>query len=173
MSDFSEEIRDKSTPSIESMLRQAIATDTGQTLDARLLDNVAASSIRPAGLLNGGAPITASASTGTAAIAADLSALAAAIPNAVDLVFIMNPSDRIRALTFAPGLAGVTILTAPGLTAKTVIAIDAADFVSGETNEPRFDLSSTATIHQDTAPTAIGTPGSPNVIAARSGVAVL
>ena len=44
----------------------------------------------------------------------------------------MSPADRIRALTLAPGLLGVTIIEAAGLTAKTVIAIDAADFISGE-----------------------------------------
>ncbi len=133
-------------------------------LDTRLLDSTASSASRPAGLLNGVTPITAVSGGGIAALAADLGALAAAIPNPADLVYLMNPGDRIRALTLAPGLLGVTIIEAPGLTAKTVIAIDAADFVSGETTEPRFDVSNTATINADTAPVAIGTP--PNVVAA-------
>jgi HK97 family phage prohead protease/HK97 family phage major capsid protein len=58
---FTEEIAMSSIPAIEGLLRQAMADDTAEALDGFLIDNVAASATRPAGLLNGVAPITASA----------------------------------------------------------------------------------------------------------------
>ena len=133
---YSEELAEQSVPSIEKVLRQGMADDTSITLDTKLLDSVAGSALRPPGLLNGVTPITATAGGGTAALAGDLGALAAAIPSAVDLVYIMNPADQVRALAAAPGLLGVTIIPASGLTAETVIALDAADFVSGEGDAP-------------------------------------
>jgi hypothetical protein len=168
ISHFSAELRDRSVPTIESVLRQAIADDTSQTLDARLLDDAAGTATRPAGLLNGVTPITPTSGGAGAALAGDLGALAAAIPAASDLVYVMNPADRVRALTLAPGLSGVAIIDAPTLTAKTVIALDAADFASGEGDAPRFDLSEQATLHESDTPEPIGTPGSPNVVAAPS-----
>ena len=142
LSYFSDELRDRSTPTIESVLRETITNDTGNVLDAALLDNVAGSATRPPGLLNvaanGAITVTPAAGGGTVALAADFGALASAIINPVDLVYVMNPADQVRALTVAPGVLGVTIITAPTLTAKTVIAIDAADFVSGEGDAPRI-----------------------------------
>jgi hypothetical protein len=169
LSRFSSELQERSVPTIESVLRESIAIDTSQTIDSKLLDNVAGSAIRPPGLLNGISGITATSGGGLAALVADLGALAAAIPNPADLVYIMSPADHVRAATVAPSLAGISILVAPGLTAKTVIALDGADFVSGEGDQPRFDLSDQGVIHsEDTNPLPIGTPGSPNVVAAPS-----
>jgi hypothetical protein len=168
LSSFTEEMRDQSTPSIEAVLRQAIAEDTGLTLDARLLDAVAGSAIRPPGLLNGVTPITATTGGGLAALSGDLGALAASIPNATDLVYLMNQADRVRALTLAPGLQSVSIILAAGLAPKAVIALDAADFISGENDAPAFDFSDQATIHNDSVPLPIATTGSPNVMAAPS-----
>jgi len=49
----------------------------------------------------------------------------------------------------------------------TVIAVDAADFVSVGGEAPRFEISDQATLHmEDTLPLAIGTPGTPAVVAA-------
>lgn len=53
ISHFSDELRRASVPTIEAVLRQGIASDTSVLLDSKLLDNAAASTIRPAGLLNG------------------------------------------------------------------------------------------------------------------------
>jgi hypothetical protein len=168
LSHFSQELAEKSIPTIESVIRQTVADDTSVTLDAKLLDNVAGSAVRPAGLLNGVTPLTASVLTpASAALAADLGALAAAISAPSDLVYIMNSADRIRAVTLAPGLLSVPIIAAPGLTAKTVICLDAADFASAEGDAPRYDASDGGTLHEeDTTPLAIGTVGSPNVVAA-------
>ena len=61
-------------------------------------------------------------------------------------------------MTWSPGLVGATIISAPGLTAKTVIALDAADFVSGEGDKPRFDLSDQSVIHQEDTPPLASAP---------------
>jgi hypothetical protein len=167
LSHFSLELAEKSVPTIEAVIRQAIADDTSQLLDAKMLDNVAGSVSRPAGLLNGVTPIAAASGGGIAALAADLGAIAAAISAPSDLVYIMNPADQIRAVTLAPGLITVPIITAAGLAAKQVVCVDAADFVSAEGDAPRYDASDGGTLHEeDTTPLAIATTGSPNVVAA-------
>ncbi len=52
-------------------------------------------------------------------------------------------------------------------TPGTVALVDAADFFTATGDEPRFDVSDQATLHmEDTAPQAIGTVGTPNVVAA-------
>ena len=84
--------------SIEQIIRQAMSDDTSAALDSYLIDNVAASTgVRPAGLLNGVTPITASAaSTPAAKMVADLNALAAAIEAAGggrNIIYIMNPAQ--------------------------------------------------------------------------------
>ena len=169
ISHFSDELRRSSVPSIEAVLRAGIAYDSQILLDQRMLDNVAATSIRPAGLLNGVTPLTPSAGGGLAAIAGDLSALATAITAPIiDLVYLMNVVDFTRALALAPGLNQLNnIIVAPALAAKTVIALDASDFVSAEGDTPRFDLSEQATIHaEDTTPLPIASVGTPNTVAA-------
>ena len=168
LSHFSAKLQERSIPAIENVLRQSIADDTAGTLDTKMLDNVAGSAIRPPGLLNGISATTATAGGGAAALGGDLSLLATAIPSPQDLTYIMTPADYVRASALLPGLSNLNIVIAPtGLAAKVVIGLDAADFVSGEGDTPRFDMSDQATIHSDdTTPLAIGTVGSPNTIAA-------
>jgi hypothetical protein len=166
ISAYSAELAERSAPSIEAVVRQAIADDTGLVLDTRMLDANAATAARPAGLLFGVTPLTATTGGGTAALAGDLGALAAAIPAAADLVYIMNPADRVRALAQSPGMLGVPILESSVVTAKTVIALDAADLVTAEGDEPRFMLSENAAVHMSDVPTALAIAGSPNTISA-------
>ena len=106
---FSDELKEHSVPSIEAALRAAIEEDTALTLDTRMLDAVAGSATRPAGLLNGVSGLTATAGGGLAALVGDLGLIGAAIPNATDLVYLMNASDRARALALSPGLLGLTV----------------------------------------------------------------
>jgi hypothetical protein len=166
LSHFSLEMAEWSVPSIESVIKQEINADTSLVLDSRLLDSVAGSATRPAGLLNGVTPITASAATpAQAALVADLSALTNAIAAPVDLVFIMSGPAALRARMLSPGLLTLPIIIAPGLT-TSVIAVDAADFVSAESDSPRFDMSGGGTMHEEDSPLPLGVTGSPNVVAA-------
>jgi hypothetical protein len=64
-------------------------------------------------------------------------------------------------------LQGYPILQSTSMVAARVLLVDAADFFSATGDEPRFDVSDQAVLHmEDTAPTAIGTAGTPTVVAA-------
>lgn len=185
ISTFSEEMALYATPAIEGIIRQGMQDDTGIALDSYLIDNVAASATRPAGLLNGVTPLTATAA-GTAAekMVADLKQLVAAIIAAGggrNIVILLNPAQAM-ALGFVQTTTGdflfasadeagarfnvrfISSLTVP---AGRVIAVDAADFATATGDTPLFAVSNEATLHmEDTTPLAIGTAGTPNVIAA-------
>ena len=112
ISTFSEEMATYGMPSIEGIIRQAMSDDTGIALDSFLIDNVAASAgVRPAGLLNGVTPITASAATpALAAMVADLKALVAAITAAGGggrgpIAILLNPAQAL-ALNFVQTTTG-------------------------------------------------------------------
>lgn len=179
ISTFSEEMATYGMPSIEGIIRQAMSDDTGIALDTYLIDNVAASAgIRPAGLLNGVTPITASAATPTlAAMVADLKALVAAITAAGGggrgpIAILLNPAQAL-ALNFvqtttgdfafssaeqAAAKFGVRFIVSATVPAGRVIAVDAADFATALGDVPRFAVSTEATLHEeDTTPLALAT----------------
>jgi len=179
ISTFSEEMATYGMPSIEGIIRQAMSDDTGIALDTYLIDNVAASAgVRPAGLLNGVTPITASAATpALAAMTADLKALVAAITAAGGggrgpIAVLVNPAQAL-ALNFvqtttgdfafssveeAGRKLGVRFIVSATVPAGRVIAVDAADFATALGDVPRFAVSTEATLHEeDTTPLALGT----------------
>ena len=86
-----------SVPAIEGILRKAMADDTQASLDGFLIDAVAESAMRPAGLLVGVSPITASAAaTSLEKIVADINALIAPMEAAGaggNIVLLMNPAQ--------------------------------------------------------------------------------
>lgn len=186
ISTFSEEMAMYSTPAIEGIIRQAMQDDTAISLDTYLIDNVAASAVRPAGLLNGVSPLTATAA-GTKAekMVADLQQLMAAIIAAGggrNVIYLVNPAQSL-----AMGLAqtttgdflfdggdsavsrfnGASLIPSLTVPAGTVIAVDASEFATANGDAPRFAVSNEATLHEeDTTPLALGTAGTPNVVAA-------
>ena len=175
-----------SAQSIEQIIRQAMSDDTSIALDTYLIDAVAASAgVRPAGLLNGVSPITASVLTpASAAMVADLKALVAAIIAAGggrNIVLIVNPAQAISMgvvqtttgdFLFGDAQSAAAkfnsrLIVSATCPAGRVIAVDAADFASAAGDAPRFAVSTDATLHEeDTTPLALGTTGSPNVVAA-------
>ena len=179
ISTFSEEMATYGMPSIEGIIRQAMSDDTGIALDSYLIDNVAASAgVRPAGLLNGVTPITASVLTPAAsAMVADLKALIGAITAAGGggrgpIAILINPAQAL-ALSFvqtttgnfmfdsreqAGSKFGVRFIVSATVPAAKVIAVDAADFATALGDAPRFAVSTEATLHEeDTTPLALGT----------------
>ena len=163
---FSREIAAYSNPDIETLIRDSIIADTQINIDALLLDNVAVSTTRPAGLTNGVSTLTATAGGGYAAFLGDLAKLTGpfyAVNAGRKLVLLMNPAQRNQ-LMFAPGPAGApfgwstqftdmfTVITSTSIAAGAVYMIDAADFVS-VSGAPEFEVSEVATIHmEDTTP---------------------
>jgi HK97 family phage prohead protease len=179
ISTFTREIAEHSTPAIDGLIRQAITEDTSVAIDTVLLDAVAATTTRPAGLKAGVAATTATAGGGLAAVIGDLRGLTSALitgtnGNLRSPVWIMNPGD-VLAIKMTPAvagggqfpfneeLAGGTLLGYPviqsaNVAADTMLLIDAADFVSVSGDSPRFDVSNQATLHmEDTTPLQIAT----------------
>lgn len=183
---FSREIDEHSIPAIEGVLRQAVQEDTGVAIDTVLLDAVAASVIRPAGLLNGVTVTTATAGGGLTALVGDLKALVGALTtgtfgNIRNPVWLMNPVDAlsISLVMTTVGvfpfkeeigrdmLLNIPVIKSSTVTAKTLILLDAADFVSVGGDAPRMEISDQATLHlEDTTPLEIIAAGTPNVTAA-------
>jgi HK97 family phage prohead protease len=181
---WTREIDEHSVPAIEGLLRNAIGEDTAVSLDAVLLDVNPATVVRPAGILNGVAGLTPTAGGGFNAAVGDIKALTGALlvgtaGNVRNPVFLMNPQQinslgliampgagvfPFRAEVAAGNLGGWAIIDSGTVPMGTVIAIDAADFVSVSGDAPRFELSDQATLHmEDTAPADITTAGTPAV----------
>jgi HK97 family phage major capsid protein len=183
---WTREIDEHSVPAIEGLLRNAIGEDTAISLDAVLLDANPATLVRPAGILNGVAGLTPTAGGGFTAAVGDIKALTGALltgtaGNIRNPVYLMNPQQLaslgliampgagvfpFRAEVAAGNLGGWSIIDSGTVPMGTVIAMDAADFVSVSGDAPRFELSDQATLHmEDTAPTDITTTGTPPVAA--------
>ena len=184
---WTKEMDEYSTPAIEGVIREAIQDDTSVAVDSVLLDANPATVVRPAGLLNGVVALTATAGGGIAAIVGDIKQLVAALTTATfgnirSPVWLMNPSDVLSAslvsaastgvFPFKEEIKGGTLATIPIINsstvpAKTLILVDAADFVSVGGGAPRFEMSDSATLHlEDTAPAELVAAGSPGVVAA-------
>jgi HK97 family phage prohead protease len=184
---WTREIQDHSVPAIEGLLRDAVQEDTAISLDSVLLDANPATTIRPAGILNGISGLTPTAGGGFNALTGDIKQVSAALltgtrGNVRNPVWLMNPTQINSALyVAAPGagvfpyreeiqegrLGGWPIIDSGTVPLGTVIAIDAADFVAVGGDAPRFEISDQATLHmEDTTPLDIGTAGTPAVVAA-------
>lgn len=178
ISAFSQEMRTATGNDIERYIRDFMVEDTAQVLDARLLDNGAATAIRPAGLLNG-VTLTPSSGATFADIITDIKAAMGPILSANGgrrLVWLMNP---LQALTLGlqtnaagafvwgdvrNGWNGGAVIVSNNVPAGTLILVDAADFATVADSTPQFYVSNEATLHmEDTAPEPIndGTPAVP------------
>jgi HK97 family phage major capsid protein/HK97 family phage prohead protease len=187
ISTWTREMNDHSIPAIEGLLREAIQVDTSVAIDSVLLDANPATTIRPAGLLNGVAASTATAGGGLAALIGDIKLLEGALlastyGNLRSPVWLMNPGDLLSAamasatntgiFPFRDEVAAGSLGTVPFIKSttvplKTMILIDAADFVVVGGEAPRLEISDQATLHmEDTAPLDLVGPGSPGVVAA-------
>ena len=183
---FTREMSDHSTPAIEGILRDAIQTDTTVAVDSVLIDANPATLVRPAGLLNGVSVTTATAGGGLAAIIGDIRSLIAALVastygNVRSPVWMMNPGDVLAASLITAAntgifpfrdevargtLNGIPIIDSAVIPVKTIILVDAADFVVAGGEAPRFDMSDQATLHfDDSAPLDL-VAGSPGTVAA-------
>jgi HK97 family phage prohead protease/HK97 family phage major capsid protein len=183
---WTREMDEHSIPAIEGVLRDAIQTDTTVAVDSVLLDANPATLIRPAGLLNGVAALTATAGGGLTALVGDLKILIGALSTATfgnvrDPVFLMNQVDMLSiSLVNAPNtgifpfkeeiargtLLNIPVIDSATVPVKTVVLVDAADFVVADGGAPRFELSDQATLHmEDTAPADLVGVGSPGAVA--------
>ena len=104
-----------------------LAENVAAALDASLFSNVASSTSRPAGILNGVAPLTA-ATAGAGAMSTDLNALAQGDLDRHDRAGLRGPSAQAAAINLNRGLTFPNIEVWPtlGVAAGTVIALDPA-----------------------------------------------
>ena len=165
---FSRELAKRSTPAIEALVRQAILEDTAVILDGALVDAVASSTARPAGLLNGVSAIATGYGGGDyQSVLADFKALLAPFyaANAADnITVIMNPAQGL-ALAMMPGPDGVigsfmaairdrlSFVESTTVPSGRLIALRTSDFATAMGDAPEFDVSEQATVHmEDTTP---------------------
>lgn len=177
---FTREMARYSSIQLEAMLKTEIENDTAITLDGVMLGAGAADPVAPAGLLNGATALTATTGGGAAAFLADIRKLRApfAAANASgQLMLLVNPAqvDGLE-LTAGPDgtlgwasaiLSRYKVATSTAIPVGRVIMLQASDFVSATGDTPEFELSNDAAVHmEDTTPLAIGTAGTPAVVAA-------
>jgi HK97 family phage major capsid protein len=149
---------------IEAVSRALIQEASALALDKALFGTQADDGITPGGILNGVAPITATAGGGINALNGDIKALMAALSAAyagAAPVLIMNPVQATSLRTVASPLFAIPILESTALAAGTVIMVEPSSFVSAFDATPEFDVVTAPLFHyEDTSPQDItgGTP---------------
>jgi hypothetical protein len=170
LSGLTGELADLAAEDAEALVEELMRDAAAKALDASIFSNTAASSLRPAGILNGVAAIGATAGGGLTAFLGDVKALVSAIHGAgggTGIVLVAAPQQAVAAQILGGAGFEMPIIIAPNLAAGTVIAVESQAFASGFGDVPRVDIANEATVQwEDTAPAQIGTTGSPNVVAA-------
>jgi hypothetical protein len=138
---------------VELSLQTLLSQDIGLMIDNILLGNAASTAAQPAGILNGVTPLTATASTGAAAVLGDVKQLLNAIAPAIRPTLIMN-ATAAASIAMLAQQTPLPVITAPYLTAGTVIAVDAAAFVSA-LGMPDFSTDENPAVHMSDAPLPI------------------
>jgi hypothetical protein len=153
---------DQATPEAASVvIGRALAEATARSLDAAVFSSVAADATRPAGLLNGLTPITASTGgTDVELIATDLGALAGSIADANiatdDMVIVASPAQAIKLrLLSSPNFTN-TVIGSNAIADGTIIAIAPGGLATAYSGVPDIETSKEATVHfEDTSPLQI------------------
>jgi hypothetical protein len=136
---------------IEVFVRTALSEALALSLDAKMFSADAASSVAPAGLLAGVAPLAATAGGGVNAMAGDIKALAAALAvagaGAAPVIVAAVGEAMSLKLTAGPQF-DVPVLASSPLPSGTVIMVEASSFVSGFGATPEFMTSKATMIHE-------------------------
>jgi hypothetical protein len=145
---------------VSTLLRE----DVSASLDVYGFSATAAvADTSPGGLLAGVTPITATAGGGDVAMYGDLEKLSGAIADVGgggSLVYIMASRQAYAARLRLRNISEVTIWPSPFLTAGTIIAVEAAAFVSFVSPLPDITAGNDGMIHLNTVP-LVGLTGSP------------
>jgi hypothetical protein len=149
----------------EAVIRQSMLEATAAQLDAALFSNTAGDATRPPGILNGITPLSASTGSGSDVMLSDFRNLAEAVAPVAGsgVVYVMGPGEAVAVNMTAIRTPG-PILVSNALR-QTVIAIVPSALASA-VDAATVEASREALMHMETAPAPIGTPGSPNVVAA-------
>jgi hypothetical protein len=164
---------DNATPGTASAaIGKALSDATTKAVDAAAFDAVAADATRPAGLLYNVAPLTAAVAGGSdlETLVADIATLANAIaaaninPEGMVIVAAWKQATKLHLLS-GPQFGNVIIGTS-ALADRTIVGVAPAGVGFGYNGTPEVAISREAAIHYETVPLAIGTAGTPNVVAA-------
>jgi hypothetical protein len=166
---FTREMFQYSTPAIEQLVRLAIAESLGLALDSRLFSSTAADSVSPPGLFAGISPLTASTATiPSEAMAEDLANVIASVSSvAANAPIVLVAAPRQAAAIRVRTDIDYQTYSSSVLPDKTIVALATNAFVSVGDLAPQFETALEAVFHSEaSAPAPIGTPGTPNVVAA-------
>jgi hypothetical protein len=147
---------ERATPEAASViLGRLLGEAAAKALDLAVFGNAAADATRPAGLLNGVAPLTAAAAGATAIdtaatdIATFAGAFATANINSANMVLITHPKQawKLRMVSFPP--LDVPVLMSIALTPGTVIAVVPEAVASGYEGTSEIEVTQFPTVHLD------------------------
>jgi hypothetical protein len=159
-----------SAESALEVLEIAMRDAAANSLDAAVFGAGAATAIAPAGLLNGVTPIAAASNDLPGdAMVKDLAALAGAIADAgggSGVLYFANPRQETAIRLRSPEFAQ-SVVPAPRLPEGSVVAVETQGIASAFDGLPDVDLGRVPVLHyEDASPAQIGTPGTPNLVAA-------
>jgi hypothetical protein len=169
---ISGELQSASAEAAQEIVGMALSISTAQSLDNALFSSTAAvPGVSPAGILNGITPILSGGATGLAGCAADLGGLAQAIGAAGisidDMVIVTTPALATKVRIYAGPRFDDRVFSSAYVQSGQLIGIVPQGLASGYQGQVSLETSLAATIvTDDTSPPQIGTPGSPNVVAA-------
>jgi hypothetical protein len=166
---LSSELSEATGEAAEQIIRDQMLEASGRALDSALFSATAASSTRPAGLLNGISAITAASGGGITAMVTDLQAMVAAIVaggGGASVAVFAHPVQALAINALAANGLGYPVIPAPSLALGTVVAVDLGGFAWAGELPPEIDIGRHATLHMETSPSPISTVGTPNVVAA-------
>jgi hypothetical protein len=134
----------------ETLIRQMLIESIGPALDAAIFSTSPATVVRPAGILNGIAPLTSSANLAYDII--DLVTAVAPVSGNAQVALICSP-DVAAAMNFLPQRLPYPILVSATLDEGTTICIALPAFVSAVEGVPQIEASQEAIVHaEDSAP---------------------
>lgn len=153
---FSKELANAVPEDLAQLLGRLLGESANKAFDAAVFSTTAASSVQPAGLLAGVAPLAPTAIGGTAidTIGSDLAllgtAFAAANINSQDIALVVHPAQRLKLLTvLGYPQPSIRILSSIGIAAGTVIAVVPAALATGYDGDLEIEAASSPTLHFD------------------------
>ena len=168
------EIAERSTPSIEGLLRSALTEAYSEVLDSAFLSNAAAvAGVRPAGVINGVTATAPTAGGGIASVIGDMQKLIGAmVANNMGArpVLLVNTVDRLSASMMVSSLSefafrdelssgrlmGIDVISSNNVPLHSAVLIDASAIVT-VFDAPEFDVSDVATVMEASADTTAPT----------------
>jgi hypothetical protein len=163
LSGVSHELFDASAETAANVVGRILADASNAAIDKTAFDANPADAARPAGLLNGVAPIP-PAAAGNGAMIEDLSNLVSAMGSQgvdpSDAVFVASPKQAMTIMLSSGPNFQNSVLMSLGLPAKTVCAFAPAGAYSGSQDAPVIETAEELAIHrEDTSPQEIVSTG--------------